>query len=440
MDGSDWHDLASRLPDSSTPGLQQAAGRRAIHSFYGGAQLFTAETPAKLGKIALRYFDEYAASPADLARIHQWSFSPHIVERVHERVRIKLATDAIEEYRIDFEDGFGARSDSAEDAEAVRTATEVATVVASGARVPGLGIRIKALDQDTGERALKTLALFLNTLAAKGEVPPAGFVVVLPKIFRATQVEIAVEALSDLESTNGFDRIGIELLAEDPRIFTGDPNEWGLAPFLRAGDDRVTSVHFGAYDYLSFHGVTARHQTLDHRSADLARGLAQLGLAGTGVELSDGATNTLPIPPHRNPRSEEETAENERAMISAWREHSRNIERSLQAGIFRGWDLHPGQLPARHATVQAFFRDVAEEAAPRLRRFLDNAGNVTTTSGTFDDAATVSGLIQLFVRATTSGALAVAEVQDLTGLTPTELDLGTLQAILSLRSGDRPSV
>lgn len=431
--GIDIDGLTARLPETTGLDTPTVAQRTAVHTFYGGAQLFKAGTPLKLGKIAMGYFERYAATPTDLAEIHGWTLDAETLERVHDGVAAKLRTAAIEEYRIDFEDGFGAQDDATEDAEAVRTAREVAILATSGDRVPGLGIRIRSLDRTTAERALRTLALFFNALAAEGEKPPRGFTVVLPKVYRPVQVEVLADALGGLESRFGFDRIGIELLAEDPRIFTGDPGEWGLAPFLRAGDRRITSVHFGAYDYLSLHGVMARHQTLDHDAADLARGLVQLSLAGTGVELSDGATNVMPIPPHRHPAGAAERAENLRVVKSAWREHAGNIERALRAGIFRGWDLHPGQLPARHATVQAFFVKVADEAGPRLRRFLDNDGNATITSGTFDDAATVSGLLQLFVRASESGALDVREIQELTGLTAVELDLGTLGAILSSR-------
>ncbi len=426
----DYAGLIARLPEESDA---TAVMRHSVHSFYGGAHLFTAGTPDKLGKIALRYFQNYAPTPADLATSHGWTFDAETVERVHKRVAAKLETAAIEEYRIDFEDGFGDQDDATEDAEADRTAREITILTASTDRVPGFGIRIKPLERATAGRALRTLDIFLTALADDGAHPPPGFSITLPKVHVPVQVEVLADALAALESKLDFERITIELLAEDPRIFTGDPSEWGLAPFLRAGDQRVTSVHFGAYDYLSLHGVMARHQTLDHDAADLARGLVQLSLAGTGVELSDGATNVMPIGPHRSPTGESEEAENRGVVIAAWREHAGKIERALRAGIFRGWDLHPGQLPARHATVQAFFLEVADEAAPRLKRFLENAGRGTVTSGTFDDAATISGLLQLFVRAAGSGALNTEEIQNLTGLTEAELDLGTLTGILRLR-------
>src|SRR5207237_752476 len=69
------------------------------------------------------------------------------------------------------------------------------------------------------------------------------------------------------------------------------------------------SVHFGVYDYTASAGITAAYQTMGHLSCDFARQMMLISLAGTGVHLSDGATNILPVGPHRASDGEPLTAE-----------------------------------------------------------------------------------------------------------------------------------
>jgi hypothetical protein len=53
--------------------------------------------------------------------------------------------------------------------------------------------------------------------------------------------------------------------------------------------------------------------------------------------------------------------------------HATNIRSALRLGITQGWDLHPAQLLARYAVVFAYFLGHLDEAARRLRNFVDAA-------------------------------------------------------------------
>ena len=91
--------------------------RQPIHTVYGGAHLFKADTAARLGATALRVLDEYTPDAATLAcgARHPAAAS---ADRVYARVREKLTREPVEDFRIDFEDGYGNRPDAEEDGHA----------------------------------------------------------------------------------------------------------------------------------------------------------------------------------------------------------------------------------------------------------------------------------------------------------------------------------
>ena len=64
---------------------------------------------------------------------------------------------------------------------------------------------------------------------------------------------------------------------------------------VHAGGERLTGLHYGTYDYSAFCGIAAGHQSLEHPVADHAKLVMQAAAAGTGVRLSDGSTNVLPV-------------------------------------------------------------------------------------------------------------------------------------------------
>lgn len=188
-----------------------------VHTVAGGAHLFRRDTAARLGRIASRYLDRYAPDPAALQAALGTSLPQGTAEAVHRRVRTKLEREPVECFLIDFEDGFGARPGADEDEAAATAAREAAAGVAVGGLPPSLGIRIKALDDVTGVRALRTLELFLAAFARIRRDLPDGFAVLLPKIVTPGQVARLAEALDRLEATLGLPekRVAIDL-AEPP--------------------------------------------------------------------------------------------------------------------------------------------------------------------------------------------------------------------------------
>src|ERR1700722_11517018 len=96
--------------------------RQPVHVLYGGAHLFKPGTIRNLGSLALRSLDSYGGDAADFAKA--LGIPADVAEAVHGRVRAKLQREPVEDYRIDFEDGYGVRSEAEESSEAVRTAQE----------------------------------------------------------------------------------------------------------------------------------------------------------------------------------------------------------------------------------------------------------------------------------------------------------------------------
>jgi hypothetical protein len=103
-----------------------SAQREPVHVVYGGAQLFTAETFSKVGKLALKAVEDFTPTAVEFDAC--FALDPKL--RIFDRVIEKLKTNAIEDYRIDFEDGYGSRPDAEEDKDAVRAAQELAKACA----------------------------------------------------------------------------------------------------------------------------------------------------------------------------------------------------------------------------------------------------------------------------------------------------------------------
>jgi hypothetical protein len=161
-----------------------------------------------------------------------------------------------------------------------------------------------------------------------------------------------------------------------------------------------------------------------HPSADFARMMMQVSLTGTEVTLCDGITNVMPIGPHKatadEPLSIQQIDENQHVVHRAWKIHFDNIMHSLKLGFYQGWDLNPGQIPVRFASVYYFFLTGVGDATERLRTFVDRAAQASLVGNTFDDAASGQGLVNFFVSGLNCGALTEDEVA-LTGITLEEL-------------------
>jgi len=399
----------------------EAEGRQPVHTVYGGAHLFTADTAARFGTLALRTLDDVAPDAGTFARAIL--LTPDIdPEALYERVRDKLRREPVEDFRLDFEDGFGIRPDAEEDATAVAGAAAVARGLAAGTLPPFIGIRVKSLSGELARRALRTLDLFLATLLDRsaGRLPP-GFAVTLPKITAADQVAALADVCDRLEERHGLaaGALRLELMVETPQSILDPEGRCPLRGLVRAARGRAVGAHFGVYDYTAALGITAAQQRVRHPACELARGLMQVALAGTGVRLSDGATNVMPV-------GERDT------VWRAWRIHIKDVRHALATGYFQGWDLHPAQLPTRFAAVFAFFLSGRDAAAARLRAFVEQAARATLVGDVFDDAATGQGLLNFFLRGLNCAAFSEADVSA-TGLTPAELRTRSFPRILAGR-------
>ena len=354
--------------------------RQPVHTVYGGANLFVPEVAAKLGKLALRSLDENGPYPG-------------ATDEVMDRVLHKLQTEPIEDYRIDFEDGYGNRPDEEEDRHAESSAKAVAEGLRDGLLPPFIGIRIKPVNDQHRARAFRTLELFLNTLLHRsGGVLPPRFVVTLPKIERPQEISMLASAIYGLETKlylNGGP-LKIEFLVETPQALLS------LAPILEAAQGRATGAHFGAYDYLASVDIAATQQSLRHPACDFARCMMQAALGNRGIFLADGVTNILPIGSLDD-------------VQRGWQIHAAHVRHALESGFYQGWDVHPAQLVSRYATVYSFFQEGAQQAALRLRNFLAMQSQATVTGSIFDDLASIRGLTAYLERAVNCGAITKQE-------------------------------
>ncbi|HZR26633.1 MAG TPA: hypothetical protein VFA59_23765 [Vicinamibacterales bacterium] len=397
--------------------------RQPVHVIYGGAHLFKADSAQKLGALALKALQEHAPDAATLA--HAIGLDPALGDRIYLRIIDKLTREPIEDLRIDFEDGFGARPDQEEDAFALQCADEVATGLAKGTLPPSIGIRIKPLNDEHKRRSLRTLDMFLTRLTDRtnGQLPP-NFVVTLPKITSPEQVTAMTSACEAFEYWRDLPASSIkyEVMIETTQSVFAADGTVALPRLVAEGRGRIVAAHFGTYDYTASCGITASHQHMLHPVCDFAKRVMQVALAGTGIWLSDGATNVMPI-------GSRDT------VHRAWRLHAEHVRHSLVNGFYQGWDLHPAQLPSRYAAVYAFFMEGLAAASERLKNFVQKAAQATLVGDVFDDAATGQGLLNYFLRAMNCGAITEREAVEMSGLTVDELRTRSFVKILNGRRG-----
>ena len=170
--------------------------RQAVHTVYGGAHLFKANSPARLGAVALRSLEEYAPDAQTLAESLGVRGDGRLWQLIYERIVEKLRREPVEDFRLDFEDGYGNRADEEEDGHAATAAAEVARGLNEGSLPPFLGIRIKPLNEDLRARSVRTLDIFISALmkATNGRLPP-NFVITVPKVQLPAQMTAAAEVV-----------------------------------------------------------------------------------------------------------------------------------------------------------------------------------------------------------------------------------------------------
>jgi hypothetical protein len=401
--------------------LLKSADRQPVHVVYGGAQLYKAETPARLGTLALELIRNYTPDASSFSEC--LGLPREVANSVFERTVAKLKREPVEDFRIDFEDGYGYRSDTEEDGHAASTAQLLARGMGKPDFPPFIGIRIKPFTEALRARSARTLDLFLTALFQESSSLPDNFVITLPKITDPKQVSELVELLDQAEARYGLEAraIQIELMIETPQNIIDSSGSIGIPKLIESAQGRCRGLHFGPYDYSASCNIAAAEQRLDHPACDFARHVIQVSAADRGVFLSDGPSTILPIPRHRGPAlTEDQKAENRAVVHRAMRHHFDLVQRSLAHGYYQGWDLHPGQIPSRYAAVYAFFLKSLDAAATRLRNFVDKAAQATLVGDVFDDAATGQGLLNFLLRGVNCGAFTEAEAAA-SGLTIDEL-------------------
>jgi citrate lyase beta subunit len=397
--------------------------RQPVHTVYGGAHLFKANIAQKLGAAALKTLDEHAPDETAFAGAVQWPVE--FASRIYPRIVEKLKREPVEDFRIDFEDGFGIRPDEEEDSHAQRAAEELASGLAADILPPAIGIRIKPLSEVLRSRSLRTLDLFLDRMLERTFARlPARFVVTLPKITAPDQVAALASHCEAIEHRHGLQpgAIRVELMVETTQSIFAVDGTIALPRLVAEGRGRVLGAHFGTYDYTAACDITAMHQDMLHPACQFAKHVMQVALAGTPIQLADGATNILPVGPRD-------------VVHRAWRLHMEHIRHSLVTGFYQGWDLHPAQLPTRYAAVYGFFLEGLEAASERLRAFVAKAAQATLAGDVFDDAATGQGLLNYFLRALNCGAMTETEAAERSGLGLDELRSRSFVTILGNRRG-----
>lgn len=355
--------------------------RQPVHTVSVPADRFSLGMVSEWGLAALRALETHGPLPEPVAGLGPL-------------VKAKLLAEPIEDLRIDFEDGYGNRSDAEEDAHTVAAAASLSALLGIKGAPACCGIRLKSLQADSRRRGIRTLDLFLDSLLGSGSRLPAGFRITLPKVSSVAQVLAMGTLCQALENAYEIERLRFEIEVGTPRAVLDASGLAAIAPMIQAAGPRCAGVHYAAYGY----GGLPVGRGVEHPAAGYARSVLQVAAAAAGVPVSDGSVNALPVG-------------SSAAVREAWDVHASAVRRSLDRGFYQGWDLHPAQLPTRFAATFSFFRDGYAVAGQRLRRYLDRAGE-----GLRGEPETVRALADYLVRGRDCGAVTEAELLEVTGL------------------------
>ncbi|WP_369812846.1 aldolase/citrate lyase family protein [Frankia sp. R43] len=389
-------ELAARHPGD--PGTRQP-----VHTCYVPADRVHPDIVGEWGRAAREALTRHAPDPDTLALVTLGGSAAALAADVYTHVSRTLAAEPVQDLRVDLEDGYGIRADSAEDADAVAAARAMRSAAAAGTLPACYGLRPKSLDAAVRARGLRSLDLFLTTLAGD-DGPPPGLVVTLPKVSAPEQVVVFCDVLTSLEHQLGIGPVALEIQVETPAAVMG------LPALVAAAPGRLTGLHVGTYDYSAALGISAADQASDHPAVELATALMQLAAAGTGVRVADGSSNLLPVGAAAD-------------VHAGWRRHGELVRRAWSRGLYQGWDLHPAQLVSRHAAVAGCLLRGLPDA---LRRLADYAA-ARASGSVADEPATARALAGHVLRALD------AHLLDDTRLRTAGLDRATVS-----RLGGRP--
>lgn len=381
--------------------------RQPVHTVYIPGDRYSATMPADWGFTALAAAKDAGGLDAVAALVGANDRTDCEPETLATLVESKLTTEPVEDLRIDFEDGYGTVDDATEDDDVAQAIAALRIALDAGTSTPFVGTRFKCLEAGTRARGLRTLDMFISGLVDSGGLPD-GLTLTLPKVTSVAQVEAMVVVANALEGANGLPagRIRFEVQVETPQAILGADGRAPVARFIDAGQGRLSSLHYGTYDYSASLGIAAAYQSMEHPAADHAKNVMQLAVAGTGVHISDGSTNILPVGDPDN-------------VANAWTLHARLVRRHLERGIYQGWDMHPAQLVTRYLATYAFYRGAFANASARLRDYVHRLD-----SNIMDEPATARALANVIHRGSVCGALAAEEIE-----TATDLPMSTVRDI-----------
>ena len=167
-------------------------------------------------------------------------------------------------------------------------------------------------------------------------------------------------------------RLRFEVQVETPQLILGADGTSPVAMLPHAVPGRISGLHYGTYDYSASLEIAAAYQSMEHPAADFAKAVMQLAVAGTGIRLSDGSSNIVPVGAG---------FETPGACMRGW------CAASLERGYYQGWDLHPAQLPTRYFATYAFYREGFEPRPSELRELC-----ARDAVGLMDEPATARAL------------------------------------------------
>ncbi|MGJ7540838.1 DUF6986 family protein [Brevibacterium luteolum] len=323
------------------------------------------------------------------------------------RVSARLREKPIDDLRVDFEDGYGQRSDETEDDDVRRAATATAEMAAQAAhRCPSFGIRPKSVDSPQPERGARTLLLWVETLLDCG-YPADTILFTAPKITSPTHVDIWRDLSAHIEDSFELNEgtVRFELQIETPQSVLAADGCNAMIELVKRSGGRCVALHYGTYDYSASLGIFPEFQSSDHPVGLFAKESMRLAAALYGIWVSDGSSNLIP------------TSADPDANARAISRHVDLILDALGRGIVQGWDLHPTQLPTRYLANFAFYRTYFGSSAQRLSEYFSRSSG----SGVLDEPATARAMAGLITRGWEVGALSSEEIQQATSLTPPEL-------------------
>ena len=159
-----------------------------------------------------------------------------------------------------------------------------------------------------------------------------------------------------------------------------------------------------------------------HPACDFAKHVMKVAFAGTGVMLSDGATNIMPVAPHKGNDAQRRAEAREpgggafgAGACTPTTCATRWSTASTRAGTCTRRSCRPATARSTRSSSRA-----SPPRRERLKNFVDKAAQATLVGDVFDDAATGQGLLNFFLRGITAARVTEDEALA-TGLTLDEI-------------------